>query len=449
MKNLIYLLILLLPAIGMAQSYTLDQCIDSALKNNYSLKNSRLDYEASEQARKEAFTKYFPSVSATGMSFKATEYMIDENIDLSMLGQVFASLGIDPSTLGLPSSYPFQKMKDGTIGLVSATQPIFAGGQIVNGNKLARIGREVSGLKITLTENEVIYQTEEYFWQIVSLKEKIKTLDAVDTLLAEFHKSVSAAVNAGVTTRNELLRVELQQQNTESSRIKVENGIKALKLLLCNQTGAKAGSFDISLSGFPAVKGPAEYFADTETGIGHRAETQLLDKGVEAAKLQRKMAIGKNLPTVAAGAGYMYHNLLDKDVDFGIAFATVSIPISSWWGGSYAVRREKLNQEKAENQRQDMIEKMAVEIESKWDGLLASHQQINVARKSIDSATENLRISNDYYKAGTIALSDVLDAQTMLQQSRDQYVDACTTYYLRLSAYLLATGRKSAIAGQN
>lgn len=443
MKKLIYLLILLCPATGLAQSYTLEQCIGMALKNNYSLKNSRLDYEAAGQTKKEAFTNYFPSVSATGMTFRATEYLIDENIDLSALGQIFAGLGLDPTTLGLPSSYPVQRMKEGTIGFVSATQPVFAGGQILNGNKLAEVGRDVSGLKVTLTENEVALQTEEYFWQIVSLKEKLKTLETVDTLLAELYKTAGAAVNAGLTTRNDLLRVELQQQNTESSRIKVENGIKVLKLLLCNQTGADAGAFDISLGEFPAVKNPAEYFTDTETGIANRAEKQLLDKGVEAATLQQKMAAGKNLPTVAAGAGYMYHNLLGDDVNFGIAFATVSVPISSWWGGSYTIKQKKLEVEKAENQRQDMQEKMAVEIESKWNGLQEAYLQIKVARKSIESATENLRIGNDYYKAGATALSDLLDAQTLLRQSRDQYTDACTTYYLKLSAYLQATGRKS------
>jgi len=441
MKKSIYILLLCFPVLASAQGYTLKQCIDMALENNYELRNSRLDYEMADQSKKEAFTKYFPSVSAVGMAFDASDYLIDESIDLSQFEQIFAGMGIDPTAMGIPSSYPIQKVNNGVLGFVSATQPIFAGGQIINGNKLARVGRDVSQLKITLSENEVMSTTEEYFWQIVALKEKLKTLEAVDTQLAEIYKSVNAAVNAGVTTRNDLLRVELQQQNIESNRIKAENGIKVYKLLLCSHIGADKEGFDVNVSEFPVVKNPTEYYIITEDGIERRTENQLLVISVEAASLQRKMAIGKNLPTVAAGAGYMYHNLLDQDVDLGMVFATVSVPIGSWWGGSHAIQREKYNEMKAENQGQHMREMMAVEIESKWNELQESYLQILIAQKSIESATENLRINNDYYNAGTVSLTDLLDAQTLLQRSRDQYTDACTTYYLKLSAYLQATGR--------
>lgn len=54
---------------------------------------------------------------------------------------------------------------------------------------------------------------------------------------------------------------------------------------------------------------------------------------MEAARLQQKLKVGQYLPTVGIGAGYMYHNLLDKDRPFGMVFATVAIPISDWWGG--------------------------------------------------------------------------------------------------------------------
>jgi hypothetical protein len=46
-------------------------------------------------------------------------------------------------------------MKNGTIGSLMAVQPVFAGGQIINGNKLAKVGEEVSRLQLQLSENEV------------------------------------------------------------------------------------------------------------------------------------------------------------------------------------------------------------------------------------------------------------------------------------------------------
>ena len=52
---------------------TLEQCKALALKNNKQAKNSELSVEAAQQQKKEAFTKYFPSISATGLGFSSNK----------------------------------------------------------------------------------------------------------------------------------------------------------------------------------------------------------------------------------------------------------------------------------------------------------------------------------------------------------------------------------------
>lgn len=441
MKRSIIILLLFIPLVAGAQVYSLRQCTDMALKNSYELKNSQLDQKIADQTKKELFTKFFPSVSATGATFRSNEYLINGSLDLSMLAPLLGALGVNPAALGIPLVMPLEMIREGTIGLVSAIQPVFTGGQIYYGNKLAQVGRDVSVLKTDLSENEITTKTEEYFWQIVSLKEKLKTIDAGLAQLAELNKSVDAAVNAGLTTRNNLIKIELEQQDNEKNKIKVENSIKILKLLLSNMIGVSHEEFDVDIPELPAVESPLPYYMNTEEAIAARTESQLLTKSVEAASLQHRLAIGKNMPTVSAGAGYIYHNLLEKDEDLGMIFATVSLPISSWWGGSYEIRRSRFEEMKAENNRLNIEQNLAVDIESKWNNLQESYLQTEIAKKSIESATENLKISKDYFDAGTIALTDMLNARTQLQKSRDQYTDACTTYYLKLSAYLKATGR--------
>ena len=129
--------------------------------------------------------------------------------------------------------------------------------------------------------------------------------------------------------------------------------------------------------------------------------------------MQLRMKRGENLPSVGVGAGYIYHDLMEKDTGFGMIFASVSVPISSWWGGSHAIKREKIKKQQAENTRQDSREMMLVEIEVKWNDLQEAYQQVLLSEKSIESSTENLRLNNDYYKAGTVSLSDLLDAQSL------------------------------------
>ena len=127
-----------------------------------------------------------------------------------------------------------------------AVQPVFAGGQIINGNKLAKVGEEVSRLQLQLSENEVEKTAEQYFWQLASLQEKMKTVDAVDTLLRDIYKDVEVAVRAGVAMRNDLLQVQLRQNDIQSQRLKLRNGISIVRLLLSQYCGLRDTSFAIS-----------------------------------------------------------------------------------------------------------------------------------------------------------------------------------------------------------
>ena len=133
--------------------YTLQQLRDSAVAGNVKISSSRLDAEAARHRRKEAFTKYFPSVSATGLWFNANKDRAEMEINPSEvipqeLGASLAQSFPPEALAALGNPVTFGMMKDGVIGSVTAVQPVFAGGQIVNGNRLAKIGEEAAELQL-------------------------------------------------------------------------------------------------------------------------------------------------------------------------------------------------------------------------------------------------------------------------------------------------------------
>ena len=120
------------------------------------------------------------------------------------------------------------------------------------------------------------------------------------------------------------------------------------------------------------------------------------------------MALGKNLPTLAVGAGYMYDNLMDKSHPFAIGFVSLSVPVSGWWGGSHAVKRQKLQVRNAENMLADNSELLVIAMQKAWADLQDAYKQILIARNSIEQSAENLRLNEDRYHAGTSTMSDLL-----------------------------------------
>ena len=401
-----------------ARTYTLDECISEAVKNNLALRNADNQIAMSGEQRKETFTKFFPVVSATGGGFISNRGLAQ----MDMGGQ---SLSLAKNGIGAG---------------VTMMQPVFAGGQIINGNKLAKVGEDVSRLQRNLSENDVRLNAENYYWQAVMLKEKLKTLDQVDKQLVSVEKDAQAAVDAGIRNRNDLLQVRLRKNETRTSRIQVENSLHTVCDLLAQVMGHAGETIDVQ-SSLSAPENTQQYYLSPESALTQTNEYQLLDKQIEANKLQYKLSVGKNMPSVAVGAGYLYNNVMDKSQNNLIGMLTVSVPISSWWGGSHEMKRQKIQIANSLNEKQDKSELLMVKMRKAWNDMNDAFKQVDIAKESIAQSEENLRLNTDYYQAGTATISDLLDAQTLYQQSRDKYVESITNYEVKKREYLQATGR--------
>ena len=427
----------------------------AAIQNNRKLQSSRIAVQMAQEDRKQAFTNYFPSIQAAGGVFQGFHRLVQVDVGESL----FAQFGLPPITISA--------IKKGALVNAMAVQPVFAGGQIVNGNRLARLQEEIRQLQLQMSERDVSLQVARLYWQVVALKANIGTLDAADRQLAEVHKFTSDYAAAGLTTRNDVLRVELKQQELASSRLQLQNGIALSEMALAQLCGSPTAPVPAvspaDSATVPAVspagsKGGEQTLIDSlisrigadtcklaavstplplgeGLGAAQRIESLLSRKAVDAAALQVKMERGKYMPTAAIGISDMYYNMMAKNVNNGVVFATVAVPISAWWGGFHAIRKAKLAQQQAANDYEDTVEKLRLDNQTAWNNLQESLSQITIAEKSITSAEENLRMSLDQYKAGTLPLIDLLDAQTLRQQAADRLIEARATYQLRLAEY--------------
>ena len=161
-----------------AQSpYQLHQCHALAMQNHASIRIASNQVKSSEEQKKEAFTKYFPQISAVGGWFNSNKNMMameltpSEIIPSDIVNTLSTTLPSEAlSSLASPTTFSF--MKNGIIAGVSAIQPLYAGGQITNSNKLAKLNIEVNQLQKQQAEQQVILTTEQYYWQLVCLRRK-------------------------------------------------------------------------------------------------------------------------------------------------------------------------------------------------------------------------------------------------------------------------------------
>ncbi len=426
---------LIAPTAADAQSLTLDECVALALENNARIRTARFTLQASRETSREAFTKYFPSVSATGIAFTANHGMLRHsfNLPLSMLSPALQDIDFELSLV-----------KKGSVAGISLVQPIFLGGRIVNGNRLAHVGEEVSLLQMRQTADEIRRDVEQYYWQLASLHAKHRTIDSAIAMLDTLTAQVQSYVDAGVTTTNDLLEVKLKRNEMLVARSELDNGITVMRMLLSQYIGkGTSGTVDvdalISSDSIPAF--PYDIYRDPSDCLDMTVGHGLLSQNVKAKELEQKMAVGSNLPMVAAGAGYNYEHLMDQGHSFANLYVTVSIPLTDWWGGSHNMKKKKLETQIARTQLEDNSELLIIAMNNAWNDLKTAYTQMEIARESILQSQENLRINRNFYDAGTITVTDLLNAQTLYQQSQDKYTDAYGRFCIKQLAYLQATGR--------
>ena len=401
---------------------SLDECKRMAIANNADIRVADNNLRAAIETRREAFTKYFPQVSAGGSWFKTHNDVLQYNV-------------LDLFTLGI--------INKGKAAGIWALQPVFAGGRIVNGNKLAKVGEEAARIRKEQSANQVQLQTEALYWQLVTLKAQKHTVESAITMLDTLSRQVGAAVDAGVATRNDLLKVELKRNGYRADLVDLDNGIELMKMLLAQQVGLGTDArVDVRAQVPDTVPAyPDALFIRTSEALDLTADHRLLVKNVEAKDLEKRMEVGNYLPQVGVGAGWFYHDVLNQDHNFGGVMVTVSVPLSGWWGGSHAIKRKKLELANARTELSNLGQKLEIEMSDTWDNLTAAHRKMALASEAIVQSKENLRLNQAYYDAGMSTITDLLDAQTLYRQAQDDYTGAYGVFKLSEAQYLNATGR--------
>jgi len=398
---------------------TLNDCLSLARQNNLEIKKSKLSIKESLYGKKNAFTKFFPTVNATVFGMSASAGLLETNL-----------AGMDLSLI-----------KKGFYGGMSLTQPIFLGGQINNANKLSNklIGLQKTNTGIIVDKAEQL--TEQYYWQYLQVKEKLKTIKTIEKLVIQTLKEVSLSVKAGLITHNNELQVKLRLNEVKSTKLQLQNNINTVKMLLAQHIRIPLDSLKIADVSSYILIHPSSFLVNYKTALNNNKTYSLLTKNTEITRYQTKIEKGKLLPSVGVGANYFFENMVDKNHTVGMAFVKISVPISNWWGGSYSVKQKAIKEQIAEFDKIDTGEKIMVQMHKHYNELEVAYLQVEITNQSVRSASENVRLNTNYYRTGLVTLNDLLEAQFLFQKAKDNQVDRYTEYLLKLSNYKKLIGK--------
>ena len=413
---------------------SLSSCRDMALTQSESLKQAEHKYEQSRLDRKIANTAFLPKFDAS-----ATGTYVFPDIDM---------MGMD------------LRMRGMYMAGITLTQPLYAGGKILTGKKLSKLGESIAAEQKRMTMMDVLVEADNAYWTLIAVRQKVKMLDSykeqMDSLYTQvLYTQVKTAVDAGLATENELLRIEASRSDILYQMQKARNGEDLCRMSLCRITGVDAQTKLELTDTTICVKEPGLLAAD----INGRPELNLLKHQMDATQKQIQMSRADMLPTVGLVAGYAYYGniKLNSMVDagngtmvpysqefrdgIGAVMLSVKIPIFQWGANLKKVKKAKLDFKNAELEFNKNSRLMNLEAQSALKNVYDGYQLIKTAEIGLKQAEENLRVTNNKYNVSMALLTDLLDAQSQWKQAKSNLIEAQTQYKIYETEYLRATGR--------
>ena len=454
---------------GAQQLLSLDSCRALALRNNKQLSVSRVKQDVAKNIRKSARTKYLPHVTALGgYEYTSREISLlsdDVKSELSTLGSkavgdvqaatgsllkefptLAALLGQSPTLQGIMGGiegagngigqHVVDEFRSDTrnlfAGAVVVTQPIFMGGAIVALNKMADIGEEMAANSADSKHQQTLYQIDQAYWQVVSLRHKQKLAQGYLDLIKKLDSDVQKMIREGVATRSEGLSVSVKVNEAEMTLMKVNDGLTLSRMLLCQLCGLPVNEqvvlIDEEKEELETV--PAAPQANVEQAMESRPELRILQNMVDLNKQTTNMLKAGNLPQVALMGGYafsnpnLYNGFQRKFGGVWNIGILVRVPVWNWGDVAYKVRASKGAGAIARLELDEAREKIQLQVNQSTFQVNEANKTLQLAKASVERANENLRTANLGFQEGVISSTTVMEAQTAWLQAASQKIDA-------------------------
>lgn len=416
---------------------TLEECRNLAIQNNKELQISGEKIKMADNEKKAAFTKYFPQLSANGA------YMWNQK-DINLLDMGALSSSLSSSLGGLAQLPMIQHLMSGVndmqhldvqniwVGNVSLVQPVFMGGKIVNYNQITKFAKQLAESMNNLQLQDLIYKTDETYWQVISLVNKKKLADAYVDLLRKMDSDVTAMIYEGVATEADGLSVKVKLNEAEMAQTKVENGLALTRMLLAQICGLSLEEdlslADEKLDNFPVETTQAS--ADLNEAFMNRNELRSLDLATKIYKRKERIALAEMLPNVALAANYFVTNpnvFNGFKNDFAGMFnvgVMVKVPLSGWWEGIYRRNSAKAETRIKTLEWQDAREKIELQVNQSVYKVNEAGKKLIASSRNMENAEENLRRANFGFEEGVIPALNLMEAQTAWVSARSSLIDA-------------------------
>ena len=394
-----------------AQVWNLQQCIDSAIQSNYTVRMAGYDVMQASEKVSEAKANLLPKINT------AFDYRYYTNLPYQLL-----PAGVFGGPAGTYKEAQFGVPHNINVN-VQLTYPLY--NPVLKATiKTIQTGEEVAGLQKIKSQEDIAMEVSNVYYNAQVLISQLSFIDSNIVNSRNLLRVMELLHQQKMATGTDVQKINLQLAQLltqkETAESQYNQVINILKFLIGK---SQESNFSIEPS-----QDNHEYHALNDNSL---TEVKLVEKQISFLQTEKKAIQKSKLPVINLNgfygtAGYAKTGPNDFIKFYPLGYAGVQVIMPLYTGNSTKrkIRGKEIEIEKA-GIKLDMIkEKYAVDK-------LNNGYQLNIAKRNLTTIQQQINLAENIYqntllqrKEGLATLTDVLQADNAVREAQKNYIDA-------------------------
>lgn len=401
-----------------AQTWSLQQCIDTALVNNKNLQISRNNQQISEQKRKEVQANLIPKLDVNG-EYKYFTDLPYQLMPLSTFNPQAPEGQFKEAQFGVPHNINAN---------LQLSVPLY-NAQLYSNIATTKIATEISSLQYKKTEEQVFFEVSNLYYNAQILQHQISFLDSNIRNTSALLKTMSLLKSQLLAKETDVTKIALQLQQLQTQRDLLKNKhqqvLNGLKIMI-----------GLPLTSNIEIEQNIVFETKPDQTSTNNIDLQLAQTKSRLLSNELKSIKRSRLPSLAlfgmyGTTGFGYDKQPNDFLNFyPISFAGIKLQYPLFNG---TVTQRKINQKKFEINNADLQVAM-LNDQTTLQTENASSEKI-ISKQTVDNTLKQVQLAEDIYhktilqqKQGTANLTEVLMTDNALREIQQQYLSAIVGY---------------------
>ena len=409
---------------------TLDKAIEYALNDNPTMKVAEQEIKLKEVSKKEAWQSLLPSVSLDGT--------ITYDIKVA---EIKTSMG--SFKMGMDDANTWN-------GGINVSLPLYAPA-IYNTIKMSKKDIELAVEKGRGSKMDLINQVKKAYYQLMLAQDSYDVLMESYKLSERNYNVVKAKYEQGKVSEYDKISAEVQHRSVWPNVVSSKNAVNLAKLQLKVLMGITA-DVDLRINDKLANDEnnmQIDATSASQMSLDGNSALRQIDLNGELLNQQRKMLYSNFHPTLALVGSYSYLSRSNTNWEVfdykwsNSSAINLSLSIPLFKASNFTkLKSNKIQQTQLAETRINTERQLRMQAQGQIDKMVASAEQLETNKKSVELAKKEVSISEKRYEVGKGTILELNSSQVSLTNMQLTYNNSIYDYLVAKSEYETIIGKE-------